>query len=428
MSPIKKTNVKKVLKRSVLKKQTSKKSVSNTKINKKVKQKPTKRKASPSKQIKAKKVVKKNIIIQKNKKTDLKKITAKKKMLFKKQHLDISNKYKKLVKNELKQKKILAVHEVKLQRQLSKLQSNIKVLTNKLELYKEKQAKKERNTQGIPRRILKRKQMTRVDFPHVDVSNYPKYPIKKIILSQPKPENDKSPYHLMAMKYNLDLSFKQFIKIESYSVREFKHQKIDVLAFSSIIFTSKLAVDYFFKLMHEMRIVPPTTMKYFCINETIAFYLQKYIQYRKRKVFYGYQSIEDLVNVIYKHASDKYLIPLAEVHKEAICEFLDKLKIEYTKAIMYRSVSENMAVIPEFKNINNFDLLVFFTPAGIESLTKNYPNFNQGRTRIACFGPLTAQAIKKHNYRLDIYAPNAKHQSITSAIDDYIKEANNKKK
>jgi len=182
-----------------------------------------------------------------------------------------------------------------------------------------------------------------------------------------------------------------------------------------------MAVDHYFRMCNEMRVTVPESMKYFCINEATAYYLQKYIQYRKRKIFFGHQTIQDLVDVIRKNKEEKFLLPAADVQKEQIVDFLDALNIKYTKAVMYRTVSADLT---DIKNLNEFDVLVFFTPAGIRSLKYNFPNFVQGNTRIACFGAATANTLLKNGYRLDIYAPNPKNPSMSGALDSYIKEAN----
>ena len=257
--------------------------------------------------------------------------------------------------------------------------------------------------------------------PIIEVSNYPKHKIKTILISQPKPETDKNPYYDLAKKYNLIETFRQFIKIEGLPVKDFRTQRIDILEHKAVILTSRMAVDHYFRMCNEMRVTVPESMKYFCINEATAYYLQKYIQYRKRKIFFGHQTIQDLVDVIRKNREEKFLLPAADVQKEQICDFLDAISIKYTKAIMYRTVSADLS---DIKNLNEFDALVFFTPAGINSLKHNFPNFKQGNTRIACFGAATANALKKHGYRLDIYAPNPKNPSMSGALDEYIKEAN----
>lgn len=257
--------------------------------------------------------------------------------------------------------------------------------------------------------------------PVIEVSNHPKTKVKTLLISQPKPESDKNPYYDLAKKYNLIETFRQFIKIEGLPVKDFRAQRIDILEHKAVILTSRMAVDHYFRMCNEMRVTVPESMKYFCINEATAYYLQKYIQYRKRKIFFGHQTIQDLVDVIRKNREEKFLLPAADVHREQICDFLDAIDIKYTKAVMYRTVSADLS---DIKVLNDYDMLVFFTPAGINSLKHNFPNFKQGNTRIACFGAATANTLKKHGYRLDVYAPNPKNPSMTGALDEYIKEAN----
>ncbi len=257
--------------------------------------------------------------------------------------------------------------------------------------------------------------------PIIEVSDFDKLKVKTVLISQPKPEGEKNPYFDLASKYNLDQTFRQFIKIEGLPVKDFRAQRIDILEHKAVILTSRMAVDHYFRMCNEMRVIVPETMKYFCINEATAYYLQKYIQYRKRKIFFGHQTIQDLVDVIRKNREERFLLPAADVHKEKICDFLDAINIKYTKAVMYRTVSANLS---DIKNLNEYDVLTFFTPAGIRSLKHNFPNFKQGNTRIACFGPTTANELKKHGYRLDIYAPNPKSPSMSGALEEYFKESN----
>lgn len=258
-------------------------------------------------------------------------------------------------------------------------------------------------------------------LPKIEVSNWAKNKVREILISQPRPESDKNPYFDLAKKYSLNLHFRQFIKVEGLSSMDFRSQRIDILMHQAVILTSKLSVDHYFRMCNEMRITVPETMKYFCINEQTAYYLQKYIQYRKRKIFFGHGTISDLVDVIKKNKEEKFLLPVSDVHKEQIVEFLDELKITYTKGIFYRTVSADLS---DITNLNEFDMLVFFTPAGIRSLKQNFPNFKQGNTRIAAFGHATAQAVKQLGYRLDVFAPNPQNPSMSGAIDAYIKEAN----
>ena len=242
--------------------------------------------------------------------------------------------------------------------------------------------------------------------------------IRKILVSQPEPLNPKSPYFDLARKYNLKIDFKPFNQIEGVSVKEFRQQKINILDFSAIIFTSKTGVDHFFRICNELRIVVPDTMKYFCITENVAFYLQKYIVYRKRKIFYGKAKFQDLIDIITKHETDNFFVPLSEPHNAEIPELLDNSNIKYSKGTMYRTISSDFSDLKEF----DYDILVFYSPSGITSLKANFPNFVQGDIKIAAFGPTTASAVENEGLRLDINAPNSKAPSMTMALDEYLKE------
>lgn len=258
--------------------------------------------------------------------------------------------------------------------------------------------------------------------PQIEVSNHPKTRIKSLLISQPKPvDTDKNPYLDLARKHNLNVTFRQFIKIEGVAPQDFRAQRIDILAHGAVILTSKLSVDHYFRICNEMRVTVPETMKYFCINEQTAYYLQKYIQYRKRKIFFGHGTILDLVDVIKKNKGEKFLLPVSDVHKEQIVEFLDEMQLTYTKGVFYKTVSANLS---DIKTLNDFDVLVFFTPAGIKSLKQNFPSFKQGNTRIAAFGHTTALMVKEQGYRLDIFAPNPVNPSMSGALDAYLRESN----
>lgn len=274
------------------------------------------------------------------------------------------------------------------------------------------------------RKSSKKQVITLPPPPNIEVSNQPKTKVKHILVSQPKPaENDKNPYLDLAKKYHIGVTFRQFIKVEGLTSQEFRAQRIDILEHGAVILTSKLAVDHYFRICNEMRVTVPENMKYFCINEQTAYYLQKYIQYRKRKIFFGHGTIIDLVDVIRKNRAEKFLLPASDVHKEQIVDFLDEVKITFTKATFYKTVSADLT---DIKSLADFDILVFFTPVGIKSLKQNFPNFKQGNTRIAAFGHATAQQVKNLGFRLDIFAPNPKNPSMTGALDVYIKEANKK--
>ena len=243
--------------------------------------------------------------------------------------------------------------------------------------------------------------------------------VKKILVSQPKPSSDKSPYFDIARKYGVEIVFRPFIKVESLSPREFRAQRIDILEHTAIIFTSRHAIDHFFNLCKEMRVIIPEDMKYFCITETVALYIQKYVQYRKRKVFFGSTGkIDDLLPTMVKHKNERYFVPMSDVHSDEIKELLESKKLQFTQGVMYRTVSNDFAEGEPF----DYDMLVFFSPSGISALLKNFPDFQQKNIAIATFGVHTAKAAKDAGLTVQIEAPTPKYASITSALADYLKE------
>ena len=244
--------------------------------------------------------------------------------------------------------------------------------------------------------------------------------VKSILVTQIKPENDKNPYVDLAKKFNLKVDFRPFIQIEGIPAIDFRKDKINISEFPSVILTSRNAADHFFRICNEMRITVPETMKYFCVSESTAYYLQKFVVYRKRKIFFGKQTVFDLMDVIRKHKEDKFLVPCTDIHKQDIFELLDDEKIVYAKAVIYKTVASDLS---DLANVN-YDVLVFFSPSGIKSLMKNFPKFKQNNTRIAAFGPTTAQAVLDAGLRLDIQAPIPAAPSMTMALEQYIKKAN----
>ena len=248
--------------------------------------------------------------------------------------------------------------------------------------------------------------------------------IKSILVSQPKPASEKSPYYDIAEKYRVIIEFRPFIKIESLSAKEFRQQKVSILDHTAVIFTSRHAIDHFFTLCSELRVTIPETMKYFCNSEAIALYIQKYVQYRKRKIFFGSTGkFADLLPFIVKHNTEKYFVPMSDVHNDEIKNALDSKNIVNTGAVMYRTVSNDFTPEEKF----DYDMLLFFSPAGINSLIKNFPNFEQKDTLIGCFGPATAKAVKDAGLRLDLEAPTAAAPSMPAALDQFIGEYNKKK-
>lgn len=243
--------------------------------------------------------------------------------------------------------------------------------------------------------------------------------IKKILVSQPKPTTEKSPYFDISEKYNVKIDFRPFIKVEPILAKEFRTQRVSILDHTAIIFNARHGIDHFFRLCEEMRITIPETMKYFCVSETVAVYLQRYIHYRKRKVFYGATGkLAELVVIMNKHLDEKYLFITSDVQNEDTLAALEKSKITLNKAVMYKTVSNDFGPEEEF----NYDMLIFFSPIGIASLLKNFPNFDQGEIQIGCFGATTAQAVRDANLRIDIEAPLPGVPSMTMAIDNFLKE------
>lgn len=245
--------------------------------------------------------------------------------------------------------------------------------------------------------------------------------IKKILVSQPKPASEKSPYFDIAKRFGVELVFRPFIKVEGLTPKEFRQQKVNILDYTAVVFTSRHAIDNFFSLAKEMRVTIPEDMKYFCVTETISLYIQKYVQYRKRKVFFGNTGkIDDLIPHMVKHKTEKYLVPMSNVHNDAVTDLLESKKLTHKECVMYRTVSNDFTA-EEIKTFD-YDMLIFFSPAGIESLIKNFPDFDQKHIAIATFGPATAKAVKDAGLRLDLEAPSEKYPSMTSALLHYLTE------
>lgn len=241
--------------------------------------------------------------------------------------------------------------------------------------------------------------------------------IKTILVSQPKPEGEKSPYFDLAEKCGLQIDFRSFIHVEGVDVQEFRKQRIDFKDFTAVIFTSRTAVDHFFRMAKEVRFTVPDTMKYFCLSESTAYYLQKYVVYRKRKIFFGKRTILDLIDALKKNKDEKFLLPCSDILRQRIPDCLEEHNIQFTKAVLYRTVASDLSDLADIK----YDMLVFFSPSGIESLFKNFPDFKQNETKIAAFGPTTAKAIKDRNLRLDVHAPQPQFPSMTMAIENFVK-------
>lgn len=219
----------------------------------------------------------------------------------------------------------------------------------------------------------------------------------------------------------MTIDFKQFIKVVGVTSKEFRQQKVTILDHTAIVFTSRHAIDHFFGLCAELRVAVPDGMKYFCVSETIALYIQKYVQYRKRKVFFGDNGkMDGLLPLMVKHKNEKYLVPLSNVHNDDISKMLDASNLQYTETVMYRTVSH----IFEKGELDGYDMMIFFSPSGIVSLKENLPDFNQGDMLIACFGATTAAAIKDAGLRLDLEAPTVEAPSMTMALEQYLAKHN----
>ncbi len=248
--------------------------------------------------------------------------------------------------------------------------------------------------------------------------------IKSILVSQPEPANGKSHYAELASKNHLKIDFQPFIHIEGIPGKEFRKERINLLEHTAVILTSKTAIDNFFRIAIEMRVSVPDSMKYFCVTESVAHYLQKYTVYRKRKIFFGKGKFPDLMGLISKNKDEKFLIPLSDMHKNDIPLLLKEAKINFTKAVLYKTVCSDLSHLSAKK----YDILVFFSPTGITSLLHNFPDFEQNGTKIACFGPSTAKAVTDAGLRLDIQAPNPKAPSMTMALEQFITDYNKNNK
>lgn len=248
----------------------------------------------------------------------------------------------------------------------------------------------------------------------------PRNKVKSILVTQPKPEGDKSPYFDLAKKCNVKIDFREFIHVEGVPAHEFRKNRINILDHTAVIFTSRNAADHYFRMCQEMRITVPETMKYFCISESTAYYLQKYVIFRKRKIFHGKQTFADMMDVIKKHKDDKFLLPCTDIANVEGSELLEKAKINYTKAVIYKTVCSDLS---DLANVN-YDVIVFFSPSGIKSLFQNFPDFKQNLTRIAAFGATTAKAVEDANLYVDIKAPNPQAPSMTMALEQYITAVN----
>lgn len=247
--------------------------------------------------------------------------------------------------------------------------------------------------------------------------------VRKILVSQPRPSSDKSPYFELEKDYGVELVFRPFIKVEGLSSKDFRQQKISILNYTAVVFTSRHAIDNYFKLANDMRLDIPETMKYFCVTETIALYIQKYVQYRKRKVFFGKTSkIDDLLPTMVKHKAEKYLIPLSDVHDDTVAKLLDAKKLNHTECVMYRTVSNDFTE-EEVKTFD-YDMCIFFSPSGINAFNTTFGDSMNDKVVVGTFGPATAKAAHDAGLKVALEAPTQKHPSMTSALKDFLE--NNK--
>lgn len=247
--------------------------------------------------------------------------------------------------------------------------------------------------------------------------------VRKILVSQPRPSSDKSPYFELEKDYGVELVFRPFIKVEGLSSKDFRQQKISILNYTAVVFTSRHAIDNYFKLANDMRLEIPETMKYFCVTETIALYIQKYVQYRKRKVFFGKTGkIDDLLPTMVRHKAEKYLIPLSDVHDDTVAKLLDAKKLNHTECVMYRTVSNDFTE-EEVKTFD-YDMCIFFSPSGINAFNTTFGDSMNDKVVVGTFGPATAKAAHDAGLKVALEAPTQKHPSMTSALKDFLE--NNK--
>lgn len=245
--------------------------------------------------------------------------------------------------------------------------------------------------------------------------------VKKILISQPRPLSERNPYADMESEFGVQCDFQQLIKVEGLSVREFRDQHIYLEDYTAIIINSRLGIDHFFRIAEETRFSVPETMHYYCISEAVGNYLQKYIQYRKRKVFAAENNrFEDLLPAMFRRPQEKYLMVVSDVHNEDTLNMFAANNIVVKPAVMYRTVAREWPADKSF----DYDMIVLFTPSGVAALRKNFPTWEQGDTVIACFGANTASALEEAGFRVDIKAPSAKYPSITTALKDFLEEQN----
>jgi len=247
--------------------------------------------------------------------------------------------------------------------------------------------------------------------------------VKTILVSQPEPKIENSPYFDLIEKQKVKIDFRPFIHVEGVSGKDVRAQKVDLTKYTAIILTSRNSVDHYFRIAEELRFKVPDTMKYFCLSEAVAYYLQKYVVYRKRKIYVGKRTFSELAPLIKKYKSEKFLLPSSDKLKPEVPEVLNELKVDWKEATFYKTVISDLSDLRDVY----YDILVFFSPSGIQSLLENFPDFKQNDTRIAVFGNTTVKAATEVGLRVDIQAPTPETPSMTMALEKYIKEVNNKK-
>ena len=244
--------------------------------------------------------------------------------------------------------------------------------------------------------------------------------VKSILISQPKPQSEKSPYFQLADKFQVKIDFRPFIHVEGIPSKDFRKSRITITDHTAVILTSRNAIDHFFRICDELRIKLSQETKFFCISEAIALYLQKYTQYRKRKVFFGNGTAKALMDYFKKHKNENYLLPCSDIHKKDIPDFLTANNFKFKEAVIYKTVCSDLSDLSDI----NYDMIVFFSPSGVASLYSNFPDFKQNNTRIAAFGPTTSKAVLDRDLRLDVKAPIPQAPSMTMAIEQYVKKVN----
>lgn len=247
--------------------------------------------------------------------------------------------------------------------------------------------------------------------------------VKTILVSQPQPKTESSPYFDLMEKQKVKVDFRSFIHVEGATGKDVRTQKIDLDEYTAVIFTSRNAVDHFFRIAEDLRHKIPDTLKYFCTSEAVAYYLQKYVVYRKRRIYVGKRHFQELIPLIKKHKNENFLLPSSDQLKPTVPALLNETGIKWQRAIFYKTVVSDLSDLEDVF----YDILVFFSPSGIKSLFENFPNFKQNNTRIAAYGNTTVKAAEEHGLKVNIEAPTPETPSMTMALEKYIKEANQNK-